>query len=79
MLFLLYPFEIALSFLASFLRLGAGEPLATGGGRKNTRSSCTSLRVVPFCRIAREAVSETGVADIGPSLVLRQASAFDLL
>jgi len=58
-MYLLYPFEIVLSFLASVLRLGAG---ASGQVALNQESLILyEFEGCPFCRIAREAVSETGV------------------
>ena len=62
MMVLLYPFEILLSFFASFLRLGAG---AAGQAAENKEPIILyEFEGCPFCRIVREAVSEAGVAAV---------------
>ncbi len=59
MLWLCYPVNWFLSFIASILRLGAGK-----GGRYEPAHEAIVLyeyEGCPFCRVAREAVSDTGV------------------
>ncbi len=54
------PLHFALSFVASVLRLGAGAPAAP----VETREPLTlyEFEGCPYCRVAREAVSASGVA-----------------
>ena len=58
----LYPFHLLTSFLASSLRLGAGAagPAASAGAPP----VLYEFEGCPFCRIAREAVSQAGLAVI---------------
>lgn len=55
-----YPINLATSFVASVLRFGAGAPGAPAIAA--TPPVLYEFEGCPFCRIAREAVSEAGVA-----------------
>ncbi|MEO9971199.1 MAG: glutathione S-transferase N-terminal domain-containing protein [Hyphomonadaceae bacterium] len=58
---MLYPVHWLLSLLASVLRLGAGR----GGVQLSTHGAMPTLyefEACPFCKIAREAISESGIS-----------------
>lgn len=56
---LIYPFQIALSFVASLLRFGVGA--SAPAVRQEKPLILYEFEGCPFCRIAREAVSQSGV------------------